>query len=252
VEKQAEEEKEKTTRAEDAVRERDVFLSVASHELRTPLTALQLTLERLDRMVDHDFADAPAADRIRPQSKAALRQTHRLTDLVERLLDVSRITASGLQIDPAPVDLGALVQEVVADFQEKAIKAEVEVIIRADEDARGFWDQRRLEQVVLNLLSNAEKYGEGKPIRVEVSGDGDSVRVRVVDQGIGIADRDQARIFGAFERAVPADNYGGLGLGLYITRRIVEAHGGTIELSSAYGRGTTVTVTLPRAAMHHE
>jgi signal transduction histidine kinase len=110
----------------------------------------------------------------------------------------------------------------------------------------GLWDRARLEQVVTNLLSNAVKYGRGQPIEVAVMGADDRARLVVRDQGIGIAPEHLSRIFERFERAVSAHNYGGLGLGLYIVRQIVEAHGGAIHVTSTPGEGSTFVVDLPR------
>lgn len=109
----------------------------------------------------------------------------------------------------------------------------------------GRWDRMRLEQVVMNLLSNAMKYGEGKPIRVVVEAAGDTAVLAVSDRGIGIAAKDQERIFDRFERAVSVDHYGGLGLGLFVAKQLVEAMGGTIGVDSKEGCGATFTVRLP-------
>jgi PAS domain S-box-containing protein len=240
-------EREKADRAEQAVRERDVFLSVAAHELRTPLTALVLKLESVVRMMKAELtvnAQRNAAGRL----VDALRQTDRLSELVERLLDVSRIAAGSFEMHVEPVDLDSLVRQVVQDLKEKAIEAKSAVSIDTEGDARGHWDRRRLEQVVANLLSNALKYGEAKPIAVTIEGRELDVRVRITDRGIGIAPNDINRIFQPFERAVPVEHFAGLGLGLYVSRRIVEAHDGTLDVESRPAEGATFTITLPRAA----
>jgi two-component system sensor kinase FixL len=118
----------------------------------------------------------------------------------------------------------------------------------ASGDTRGIWDRRRLEQVLRNLLSNALKYGEGKPVEISIEGRDANVRLVVRDQGIGIDSPDLQRIFDPFERAAPIEHFGGLGLGLYIVRHIVEAHGGTIEVSSKPGAGARFMISLPREA----
>jgi signal transduction histidine kinase len=233
-------EREKAKRAEEAVRERDVFLSVAAHELRTPLTALQLKLQTM--LVTLQKALPPehvgtAVSRIGD----AIRQSDRLAELVERLLDVSRIAAHRFELSLEETDLKPLLEAAVSDLRSPS--QVINLVLEGD--CTGCWDRRRLDQVVLNLLSNAVKYGRGNPIDVSLSCD-DQVKLVVKDRGIGIAQQDKDRIFGLFERAVPMQNFGGLGLGLYITRYIVEAHGGTIELESQPEVGTTVTVTLPK------
>ena len=248
AEASAAEQRRRTAEAERAVRERDVFLSVAAHELRTPLTALQLKLQGLEQMVQRHLAGAPVAGRAQTRFRDALRQTERLTELVERLLDVSRIAAGHFEVQLTPFELGALVQVIVGDLRERARESGTELRVSVSGDTGGSWDRRRLEQVLLNLLSNAVKYGAGKPVDVVVEGSDDQVTLLVSDQGIGIDAGDRERIFDAFERAAPVEHFAGLGLGLYITRRIVEAHGGRIEVSSVPGQGATFAVTLPRRA----
>jgi PAS domain S-box-containing protein len=247
----AQAERERTVRAEHAVHERDVFLSVAAHELRTPLTALQLKLQGIDGIVENDLSESARGTKVRARFQAAMRQTDRLSELVERLLDVSRIAGGRFEMHPESVDLDSLVREVVADFKEKALESKTGIAISAAGDARGEWDRLRLEQVVANLLSNALKYGEGKPVEVTIEGRPSDVRLSVADWGIGIEPHDLGRIFQPFERAAPIQHFAGLGLGLYISRRIVEAHGGTLEVASQAGRGTVFAVTLPKALHEH-
>jgi PAS domain S-box-containing protein len=251
AERDASVERLRSAAAEAAVRQRDVFLSVAAHELRTPLTALLLKLEGLERLLRQEAFAEPRPGKAESRLRDALRQTHRLGELVERLLDVSRLAAGQLELRPARLELEAVARAVVADFQEKAKEAHSEVRMAASGDSSGCWDRGRLEQVLSNLLANAVKYGKGQPIDVIVEGrsDGD-VRFAVTDRGIGIARSDLDRIFEAFERAAPVEHFSGLGLGLYICRRIVDAHGGRIDVTSQPGQGTTVAVTLPRAWLH--
>ena len=235
------------SRVEQAVRARDDFLAIASHELKTPLTPLQLQLDSLRRvMLRSGSADA--------QMRSALdmmdRQVDRLTNLVQSLLDVARIAGGRLELQPEDLDLGELVRELGQRFTGEAEQAGSRLDIAIDQAAplHGRWDPTRLEQVVNNLLSNAIKYGAGKPIDIRVSGTASQVKLAIRDQGIGLSSEDAGRIFRRFERAVSSRFYGGLGLGLYITRQIVEAHGGEISVSSALGEGSTFTVTLPRVA----
>jgi signal transduction histidine kinase len=235
------------SRVEQAVRARDDFLAIASHELKTPLTPLQLQLDSLRRVL----LKSGAPD---PQLRAALdlmdRQVDRLTKLVQSLLDVARIAGGRLELQPEDVDLGELVREVAQRFAGEAEQAasRLEVLTDSETPLRGRWDPTRLEQVVTNLLSNAIKYGAGKPIEIRVGGNANQVTLAIRDQGIGLSAEDAGRIFRRFERAVSSRFYGGLGLGLYITRQITEAHGGDIAVASALGEGSTFTVTLPRVA----
>jgi signal transduction histidine kinase/putative methionine-R-sulfoxide reductase with GAF domain len=220
-----------------AVAVRDDFLSVAGHELKTPLTALLLQAQALGR-------GAVEPELIARVDKL-VRHIGRLGKLVDELLDVSRITSGRLRLELEDVDLTALVVENVGRLSDEASRAGSAVQLAIDGELRGRWDRTRIDQVVSNLLSNAIKYGQGKPIDVAASRAHDRAIVVVRDHGIGIAAEDQARIFGRFERAVSSRHFGGLGLGLWIVRQIVEAHGGTIAVESAPGEGAQFRVELP-------
>jgi len=230
--------------AQEAIRARDEFLQIASHELKTPLTPLQIQLDAVTRAFEKSGA---RNDRLSAKLEAATRQTARLGRLVERLLDVSRITAGRIHLDLERCDLSALVREVTDRFQGEAREAGSELKVLADGEVVGRWDPLRLEQIVSNLVSNAIKYGSGKPIAIDVRERDGTVRVAVADRGIGIEKEAIGRIFGRFERGVSLRHYGGLGLGLFIARQFAEAHGGTITAQSQPGAGSTFTLVLPRA-----
>lgn len=228
--------------AQAAVRLRDEFLSVASHELKTPLTSLKLQHGLIDRALG-----AESREKVSPRLSTAMRQVHRLTALVDSLLDVSRISLGRLALEPADVDLGQAVRDAVDRMEEVFSQAGCSVRVDVPGPLPGRWDSLRLDQVLVNLLTNAAKYGAGRPVVVEASPEGDeAVRLSVRDEGIGIAAEDLARVFGRFERAVSERHYGGLGLGLYISRQIVDAMGGHIEVESRPGAGSIFTVRLPR------
>jgi signal transduction histidine kinase len=175
------------------------------------------------------------------------RQATRLTRLTNDLLDVSRIEAGSPALELSAVDLGALVSEVVARFEEDLSQSRCSVSIHCGAPIMGRWDRSRVDRVVTNLLSNAIKFGAGKPIEIFLRAEGGVARLAVRDHGIGINPDQRDRIFGRFERAVSERHYGGLGLGLYISRRIVEDHGGSIRCESRPGAGATFTVELPCA-----
>lgn len=223
-----------------AARAREEFLHVASHELRGPVGTLGLTLQLLARDVKKGAVEAAAA-----RLRAVERQAQRLVRLSDTLLDVSRIHAGRLELAREAADLAALVREAVARVAQDAVEGGLEVTVDAPASVPCVVDPARADQIVTNLLSNALKYGQGRPVRVAVSAGAGLVRLEVADGGIGIAPQDQERIFGRFERAVSGRHYGGLGLGLWIVRRLVEAHGGTIRVASAPGAGSTFTVELP-------
>ncbi|MBS2027752.1 MAG: HAMP domain-containing histidine kinase [Deltaproteobacteria bacterium] len=228
--------------AEQAVRARDEFLSVAGHELRTPVAALNLQVQNLRLALQPALgSDARIPDRL---SKVD-RSLGRLTALIDDVLDVSRITAGRLQLSLEDVDLAALVRDVVARQLETGRSPAPTVEVGVPQRLVGRWDRLRLDQVVSNLVSNALKYGGDKPVHVRVEELGGVARLTVRDEGIGIPRERQAAIFGRFERAVSERNYGGFGLGLWISRECVAALGGEIRFESEVGKGTTFIVELP-------
>lgn len=226
--------------AEDAVRVRDEFLSIAAHELNTPLTSLKLMVQALTRA-----HDAPPPEKVARGLKLADRQIVRLTRLVDDLLDVSQLQAGRLSLHLEEVDLTEVVRDVVEQLGEAIAASGSTLTIEAPRPVVGTWDRVRLEQVVANLLSNAVKFGGQKPIVVRVQQAGDHAVLVVTDAGIGIANDRVGHIFERFERAVSSHDYGGLGLGLYIAHVIVSAFGGTIAVESALGKGSTFVVDLP-------
>lgn len=232
-------------RAQEAIRARDEFLSIASHELRTPLTPLQIHFQRLLRHPSGELAGLP--ERLQRALERCDRQVRRLESLIDNLLDVSRISSGVLRLQLEEVDLAQIVREVGGRFAEELAAARCTLRIEGDEHVRGRWDRLRLEQVVTNILGNAIKYGNGHPIEIIVQEAPEGARLRISDHGIGIARGELDRIFRRFHRAVPSRSYGGLGLGLYITRQIVDAHRGSIEVESTPGEGSTFVVKLPLA-----
>ncbi|WP_438029874.1 PAS domain-containing protein [Sorangium sp. So ce233] len=244
---EAEKERERLLReAQEALRIRDEFLSIASHELKTPLTPLRLHMQLLRRHIsDPALAAPPRAQSFHRLLEISNHQIERLTKLVDDLLDVSRISAGQLALQLEDVDLSSLASDAAEGFCQELSSAESRLSLRVSGPVVGRWDRFRIEQVLVNLLANAVKYGKGKPIIVGVQRRGALAELWVQDHGIGIPHEVQDRIFDRFERVVSIRSFGGLGLGLYITRRIIEAHRGTIRVSSAPGQGATFTVELP-------
>lgn len=231
-------------KANDALRARDEFMAMASHELRTPLTTLVLRLQALHRLLHELQTGGP--EELSQKLEKAIRQTDRLTKLVDMLLDVSRVTSDRLELDLESLDLSELVRDVALRCAGTDHRRASMLQVHAPTGVTGEWDRSRIDQVLTNLLSNAMKFGAGQPIDVDLDADAENVRITVRDRGIGIANEDVRRIFGRFERAVPVREYGGLGLGLYIARLIVEAHQGKIRVASTPGAGSTFTVEIPR------
>jgi PAS domain S-box-containing protein len=238
--------------AVDAIRARDEFLSVASHELRTPLSALQLQIQMLLLPSRRSPQAVLSGEQMKPKLEKAFKQIERLTRLIDELMDVSRITAGRLRLELGEIDLAAVVRDLVGRLGEEAHRMHSSIKVSAATPVVGTWDLIRLEQVVTNLLTNAFKFGGGKPIEIRVEDRGSIGRLVVVDHGIGIAPEDVERIFHRYEQAISPRAVGGLGLGLYIARQIIEAHGGRIRVESQPGAGSTFTIDLPKAATTSE
>jgi signal transduction histidine kinase len=236
-----------------ALKGRDDFLAIASHELRTPLSALALQLGTMRRLLAK--GDALADDRV----QRAERQTDRLTHLVTRLLDVSRIEAGQLRIQPEPLDLEVLVRDVTDRMTEEAAGGGAALRIQTSGPITGSWDRLRLEQVLSNLLSNAFRYAPGRPVDVTLEegrrerapGERRVVRLAVRDHGPGVPGGRLEELFTPYQRGNAARERGGLGLGLYISRHLVEAHGGTLTGRSEPGAGCEFVVELPLDAGYH-
>ena len=225
----------------ESVRMRDEFLSTASHELRTPLTPLQLELD----IVARSLVESGADEKLRSRVDRARRQTQRLIRLVENLLDVSQITTGQILLEFEDSDLSEIGRTGVDQVMSEAAVAGCDVTVNALAPVMGTWDRSRIEQVLANLLSNAIKYGAGKPIEVALTESDGLARLSVTDHGIGVAPENADRIFRRFERAASIRHYSGLGLGLYIARQIVEAHGGSLIVASQLGAGAMFTMLLP-------
>ena len=229
-----------------AVTARDQFLAVAAHELRTPLATLALLVDYLIvPMAPHSKTEPGGVVVQMRQLAMVKRQVDRLTALVVEMLDVSRITRGSFQLNPAPVDLRDVVREVLDRFDLEIQRSHVRVTVNAPDPAPGIWDAARIDQVITNLISNALKYGAGRPIEVSVRVEASQAVVVVRDHGIGIPEDEQSKIFGPFARVVAAKHHVGLGLGLWIAQQIVQASGGRIKVDSRLEQGSTFTVELP-------
>jgi PAS domain S-box-containing protein len=236
-------------REQAAVVARDEFLSIASHELKTPLTSLKLQSQIFQRMVEKGDARAYQPERLGAVMDQTNRQVNRLTRLVDDMLDISRIRTGKLSVQPRPILMGELVHDalerMLPHFRKEGVPEPV-LDVRADPLVNA--DPVRMEQVVNNLLTNALRYGKGQPVHVTLEKSGGGARLTVRDQGMGIERQNLEKIFDRFERAVSANEVSGLGLGLYISRQIVKAHGGRIWAESEPGQGSAFYVELPE---HH-
>jgi signal transduction histidine kinase len=230
-----------------ALQMRDEFMSMVVHELRTPLSVLAMEVRVRQHQIAADNATFFATENLSKMFERDQRQVRSLTRLIDDMLDVSQIQHGKLSIRRGKCDLTAMLRRVVAEMQGQ--RNDVPITLNADcVDLHGEWDEFRLEQVVVNLLTNALRYGSGKPIVVELRQLPGAAAIRVSDQGVGIASEDRVRVFEQFVRVGERLRTPGLGLGLYITKQLVEAHGGTISVESTLGEGSTFTVALPMSA----
>jgi signal transduction histidine kinase len=224
--------------ARRALASRDEFLSIAAHEIRGPLTSLHMAVQGLLRGTLSATAAQTALDVIQ-------REDRRLSQFVDELLDLGRIRTGQMHFHLEEVDLGKIIPDAVSRVSSDAANVESLITVKTEGQVTGQWDRFRVEQVLTNLLTNAVKYGEGKPIEIGAVRTEDRVTITVTDHGIGIEPEMLAKVFDPYQRAVAARNYGGLGLGLHIAKTIVEGMGGTIAVDSQPGHGSTFTVELP-------
>jgi signal transduction histidine kinase len=232
--------------AKEAIQARDEFLSIASHELKTPLTPLKLQLQGLVRMAGRGDLATIEPKRLITMFETSNRQISRLATLIEDLLDVTRITSGKLTLHRETFNLSEMIEEVVSNYKIDLSKANCPVVIKLDKGIVGHLDKLRMEQVLINLLMNAAKYAPGKPVEIVLERPAENKgRLMVKDQGPGVAPENRERIFKCFERVRGRDNIGGLGLGLYISRQIAEAHGGKIYVESVMGEGSTFIMDFP-------
>ena len=230
---------------ERAVRMRDDFMSIVSHEVRTPLNGLILETQLRKMHLARDNAAAFSMDKMQAMVERDERQIQSLIRLIEDMLDVSRIRTGKLSIRPAEFDLARVVAQLLESFAAQIAAAQSSVNFTARQPVVGQWDEFRIEQVISNLLTNALRYGANKPIDVSVYIEGDHAVVDVRDQGIGISEENQQRVFQQFERVSASHVTAGLGLGLFISEQIVAAHSGTISVHSKLGEGALFRVCLP-------
>jgi signal transduction histidine kinase len=230
---------------QEAVRTRDDFLSLASHELRTPLTSLRLQVEMLRRMTARNPGEYLGSAQVGAKLDASERQLRRLGALVDNLLDVSRIRTGKLDFEFAEGDLADVVGDLAGRFAEDARHAGVPLSVKVEGPTPGRFDRLRMEQVVSNLVANALRHGGGHPVRVTLGRHEGATRLRVEDGGPGVPESERERIFQRFAQTQGSGSKGGLGLGLYIVRQIVEAHHGRVWVEDAPGGGAAFVVELP-------
>jgi signal transduction histidine kinase len=238
-------EKEARLDAQRAVLIRDEFLSIASHELKTPLTVLMMQTQLLNRLMEQDRLQHLSKQKQLELIQSSSQQLDRFSNLINDLLDVGRLSEGALTLKRVRINLYDIVQGILPRFQQELVESGSMVSLSGDSEVIGEWERLPVEQVIINLLKNAIKFGLGKEIKITIEKKGIMAVLTVSDHGIGISTEDQGRIFECFERGVSSKSFGGLGLGLYISRQFIEAHGGTIKVESELNHGSTFIVELP-------
>ncbi len=221
-----------------ALKTRDEFLSMASHELKTPLTSMQLQLSLETKRRGRESSESEFLVRFQ-------RQMDRLVRLTDRLIDAAFLKDAPPLLSPEACDLVEVVNEAVDELRPAAELARCEISVHAPPSVKGTWDRMWLSHAVANLLDNALKFGAGGKVRVAVDDDGATARISVSDRGIGVEPADQKRLFELFARPNASSAYGGLGLGLFIVRRVAESHGGRVAVHSDQTGGSRFVIELP-------
>jgi signal transduction histidine kinase len=228
-----------------SLRMRDEFMSLVAHELRTPLNTLFLETQMRSLQLKRGNLPAFNPEQMSSMIKRDERQIKAMIRLIDDMLDVSRMKSGTLSIRPAKVELMALLERVVNDLSLQAAAAGANVVLVPHDPVEGFWDEFRIEQVVVNLLTNALRYGGGGAVEVSVQTEGCNARISVRDHGKGIAPDFLERIFEPYERGAKSGEPKGLGLGLYISRQLALSHGGQLTVESTPGEGATFSLILP-------
>lgn len=226
-----------------AVEMRDEFIAIAAHELRNPMSAIVLFVQSIRMASAKSATERPP--KLDEKLEALEKRVHHYVRRASLLLDVTRLNSGKYELETELVDLSELTREVAAGFAEEIVRANCSLDLSIEDAVVGLWDRTGLEQVLMNLLSNAVKYGAGKPIAVALRVRNHAAILDVVDAGLGISEEDKHRIFEKFERAVRRGQQGGFGMGLWITRQIVERLGGAIHVDSQPGVGSRFTLSLP-------
>lgn len=231
--------KEHSQELEDSIRIRDEFISVASHELRTPVTRILLNIQLMKRNGQN------LSEKEVKSLDVCESATKELVTLMDNLVDVTRLRLGKLEIRRTKTNITNTILHMIDRFKDDIRFAGNHLSFSHSGDIIGYWDQNRLEQLFSNLLSNAIKYTEGKPIRMKLSLENEQVHFEISDEGPGIPYHLQPKVFERFERAADSKKISGLGLGLYVSKQIVDAHKGTISLRSRPGHGASFFITLP-------
>jgi PAS domain S-box-containing protein len=231
----------------ESLREKDEFISICSHELKTPITSMKLQFQLAQRMLDDKNSLVYQKENISKRIGMTLKQIEKMSKLIEDMLDVVKIPLGKLEQDKKPLEINEFIEEIFAHFVEQFQVLGIQTSFKKlDHEVYVLGDTYRLEQALSNLITNAVKYGDGKPIHVVLESSKDEVSLSVIDEGKGIAPEDLGKIFMRYTRLESKNSASGLGLGLYITKNIIEGHGGKITVESKLGHGSKFMIKLPR------
>lgn len=232
---------------QESLREKDEFISICSHELKTPITSMKLQFQLAERMINEENPLIFEKDNIEKRVRTTLKQIEKMSKLIEEMLDVVKIPLGKLEHDKAPIEMNLFAEEVFDHFKDQFQVLGIQNSLKImDKKIFVLGDLYRLEQALSNLITNAVKYGDGKPIQITLKASDSEVFLSVQDEGRGIAAEDISKIFMRYTRLGSKNMASGLGLGLYITKNIIEGHGGTITVESNLGHGSKFMIKLPR------
>jgi two-component system OmpR family sensor kinase len=228
---------------EAAVRARDDFIAIAAHELRNPMQPILGTAELA--LAAARKAGSACPPRITQLLESMQNLVENYVTRATRLLDITRIEAGNLRLEPSRLDLSALVEAVTEKYRIPASRTRTTLEAGIEPGITGVWDRLAIEQIVDNLLSNAIKFGAGKPVTIRLKAAEGQARLEVQDRGVGLSPEQQSRIFGRFEQVVSTHRGSGFGIGLWVASRLLTAMGGQIAVESQLGKGSTFSMMLP-------
>jgi signal transduction histidine kinase len=226
--------------------DQDGLLAMIGHEVRAPLQALRMGIELLRIRAEHTVDELPR-EWVIERCDRLERSVDRLRRVADRLLDATTVSHS-IAVRPTRAELGEIVSAVVARHSDELRRTGTQVVVERADPQSGEWDVVHLDTVISNLLTNANKYAPGRPVTIAITGSRDAVRIEVSDRGPGILPADRAHVFERFGRGRGVSKVGGLGIGLWMSRALAEAHGGSLTCEDRRGGGTTFLLELPRFA----
>lgn len=229
----------------EALSYRDNFLMIASHELRTPITTIKLSAQMIKRVLESDVDTKVLIEKIGKLTDLTDEGMTRLCNLIDNMLDISRIQEGKFVMVKETVDISRALRKACDHYRDSLRKADIKLICFFQDGVLVNGDTFRLEQVFTNIIRNTIQHSQGSRLKVSMKTEGDKIQISFLDNGPGIDEKDHAKIFGHFERLDPASKSGGLGLGLFIARSVITDHGGTIAFNSEKNEGTEFVIRLP-------